>query len=214
MFASMTKFTKLAGLFSVSLLLFTQSTCAAPVPNEATTDVYVRDTDNIIVTRAGKDEYFFRFETPEVETAGNNILGLAPRAGAKDFDDQAYKFISTDAAKVTRSKIQKGRVPVVYVLPAGTRAAIKAKTKDFEKERDAKRAADFVEKDNEPGDVGINGVANAGKALTDFRAKVLRTVVKKVSAKAGGKATFVTITKGKASNTATKDDQAALAKFN
>ena len=93
-----------------------------------------------------------------------------------------------NAATVTRAKIS-GRVPTVYVLPAGTRAAMVAAAKDFEVERDAKRAANFVVKDNEPGDVGINGVADSGKALTDFRAKVIRTVVKQTSSKAGGKAT-------------------------
>jgi hypothetical protein len=198
---------RIAGLVAVTALFFTQSTLAAPVPIVAD----LVDVESSLVKRAG-EEFFFRFEDPSVATAGANILPLAARNGAKNFDDQAYKFISTDAAKVTRSKIS-GRVAAIYVLPAGTRAAIAKAAKDFEVERDAKRAADFVVKDNEPGDVGINGVANAGKALNDFRAKVIRTVVKQTSAKAGGKATFVTITKGKASNTASQADQKVLSKF-
>jgi hypothetical protein len=52
---------------------------------------------------SGKEEFWFRFEaTPP--TSESNLLQLAARAGSKDFDDQAYKFISTDAAKVTRSE--------------------------------------------------------------------------------------------------------------
>jgi hypothetical protein len=83
------------------------------------------------------------------------------------------------------------RVAAVHVLPAGTRAAVLAAAKKFEVTSVAKEAADFVTKDNEPGDVGINGVqkdANGQTALDTFRDKVIRTVVKTTSAKAKGKA--------------------------
>lgn len=52
---------------------------------------------------SGKEEFWFRFETTP-PTSESNLLQLAARAGSKDFDDQAYKFISTDAAKVARSE--------------------------------------------------------------------------------------------------------------
>ncbi|KAI0066263.1 hypothetical protein BV25DRAFT_1821193 [Artomyces pyxidatus] len=179
----------------------------------------VQDPDNefnidLIETLAG-EEYWFRFEDPSVVTAGNDILQLAPRPGGKDYDDQAYKWISGDASKVSRSSM-KGRVPTLYVLPGGTRAAIASAAHDFEETSAAKRAVDYVKKDHEPGDFGINGVAKnaAGKIPLDvFRAQVLRTVIKETSASAGGKAKFTTITKGKSSPTATKNDQAALAEF-
>lgn len=209
---------RIAGFAAFAAFLFAQSASAAPLPNVADlVDVAyatpeIEGTESGLVKRAG-EEFFFRFEDPAVLKAGVNILPLATRQGSKDFDDQAYKFISTNAATADRTPIPK-RLATIYVLPAGTRAAIAAAAKDFETEKTAKRATDFVTKTNEPGDVGINGVANGGKALSDFRAKVIRTVIKQTSASAGGKVSFVTITKGKTSKTATAADQKALARFN
>ncbi|KAI0066239.1 hypothetical protein BV25DRAFT_1897724 [Artomyces pyxidatus] len=176
-------------------------------------DISSRDIE--LLEKRAKEEFWFRFEQPSVLTAGNNILQLTPRAGTKDFDDQAYKWISSDASKVTRGSL-KGSVPVIYVLPAGTRDTINAAAKKFEETSAAQEATDFVTKDNEPGDIGINGIAkNAADVLPldDFRSKIIRTVIKQTSAKAGGKTTFTTITKGKASNTATKSDQKVLSPF-
>ncbi|KAI0041710.1 hypothetical protein FA95DRAFT_668106 [Auriscalpium vulgare] len=161
--------------------------------------------------RAG-EEFWFRFEDPSV-TSGT-ILQLKPHA--KNFDDQAYKWISNDISKVTRGSI-KGRVATMFVLPAGTRAQIVGAAQKFEVTSEAQKAADFVTKDNEPNDIGINGVANNAAGvlpLDDFRSKVIRTVVKQTSAKAKGKATFTTITKGQSpSSTASKSDQKAMAAF-
>lgn len=160
------------------------------------------------------EEFWFRFDDPSLANGGA-ILQLASRASPKDFDDQAYKWISTDASKVTRGSVPK-RVATIYVLPAGTRKEVQAAAKKFEQTSAAKEATDFVTKDNEPGDVGINGVKKGtdGKtALDTFRDKVIRTVVKTTSTKGKGKASFTTITKGKKSNTASKADQAALSKF-
>ncbi|KAH8835018.1 hypothetical protein DL96DRAFT_1572563, partial [Flagelloscypha sp. PMI_526] len=126
--------------------------------------------------RAG-EEYWFRFEDPSI-TTGANILSLAARAGGKDFDDQAYKWISMDASKVQRGSI-RGRLPTLYVMPSGTRARVQAAAQDFEESRDASTAQDFVTKDNEPGDVGIQGVRAAadGKIPLDtFRDQILRVV--------------------------------------
>lgn len=87
-------------------------------------------------------------------------------------------------------------MPTVYVLKAGTRAEKLALAKKFEETSAASQRADFVTKDNEPGDLGIQGVsvdptvANAVLPLDAFRNSVLRTVSKKTSAKAGGKATY------------------------
>lgn len=82
------------------------------------------------------------------------------------------------------------KVPTVYVLPKGTRAAILAQAKDFYRTRNAKQAAQFVTKSNEPGDVGINHVAKNGDvtALDEFRSNIIRTVVKVTSSKAKGQA--------------------------
>lgn len=160
--------------------------------------------------RAG-EEYWFRFEDPNTLKAG--ILPLAARNGGKDFDDQAYKWISTDAGKVLRGSIGKGRQPTVFVLPAGTRDSVLAAAKDFDTSRDAQEAQDFVTKDNEPGDVGINGVKPAadGKLPLDtFRSKVIRTVTVKNNK---GKLAFQTVKDGKVSNTASKPDQASLRGF-
>ncbi|KAI0261867.1 hypothetical protein BC834DRAFT_972440 [Gloeopeniophorella convolvens] len=167
----------------------------------------------------GNEEFFFRYETPDVLNS-TSILQLPPRVSTKgnpaeNFDDQAYKWISTDASKVQRGKIP-GRVPTIYVLPAGTRAAIAAATKDFETTSTAQQATDFVTKDNEPGDVGIQGVqagADGKTPLDNFRAKVIRTVVKQTSTKAGGKSTFTTIKGGKSQNIASKGDQEVLSGF-
>ncbi|KAF8532605.1 hypothetical protein JB92DRAFT_2824425 [Gautieria morchelliformis] len=119
-----------------------------------------------------------------------------------------------DVSKVTRSRLQ-GRVPVLYVLPAGTRAATLAAAQDFAVTSKAQKPADFVTKQNEPGDVGINGVIsatpNAPIPLNTFRSKVLRVVVKiDNNPKAKGKATFQTIANGKISKTANKADQSAF----
>ncbi|KAF8888057.1 hypothetical protein BD779DRAFT_1672467 [Infundibulicybe gibba] len=166
-----------------------------------------------LASRAG-EEFWFRYEDPAVTNPATGILQLAQRSGAKNFDDQAYKWISTDAAAVTRGAI-KGRVPAIYVLPAGTRDEVLGAAKKFEETSAAKEAVSFVTKDNEPNDVGINGVQpeNGVLPLDTFRAKVIRTVVKTVSGKGGGKATFTTITNGKASKTASKSDQAVLNKI-
>jgi hypothetical protein len=51
--------------------------------------------------KASKEEFWFRFEVT-APTNEANLLQLEPRRGVKDFDDQAYKFISTDALKVRR----------------------------------------------------------------------------------------------------------------
>jgi len=189
---------------------------AASCPLYASADaIDISERDFAELGKRAKEEYWFRFEDPGVVNAGDNILQLATRSSTKAFDDQAYKWISTDVSKVTRGKIAN-RVATVYVLPAGTRQATLAAAKKFEETSAAQEAVDFVTKDNEPGDVGINGVqADAGGALPldTFRNKVIRTVVKTVSAKAGGKATFTTITKGKKSNGASKDDQKALLPF-
>ncbi|GLB44748.1 hypothetical protein LshimejAT787_1800850 [Lyophyllum shimeji] len=177
-------------------------------------DISARDIEEY-EKRAG-EELWFRFEDPSVATAGKNFLQLAARSSGKNFDDQAYKWISTDVSKVTRGNIPK-RVPTLYVLPAGTRASILGAAQDFETTSTAKQRADFVTKDNEPGDVGIQGVtpdASGVLPLDAFRSKVIRVVVKSTSNKAGGKATFTTIgADGKASKTASKSDQAALSKF-
>ncbi|KAI0066261.1 hypothetical protein BV25DRAFT_1525215 [Artomyces pyxidatus] len=110
----------------------------------------------------------------------------------------------------------KDRLPTLYVLPRGTRESIDKLKQRFEDTSEAKRAAAYVTKDHEPGDIGINGVSKlAGDRipLDVFRSQVIRTVVKKTSAKAGGKASYVTIKKGKKSKTAEEDDQKALARF-
>ncbi|KAI0059764.1 hypothetical protein BV25DRAFT_1840180 [Artomyces pyxidatus] len=178
-------------------------------------DVFsVQDPDDIysntVETFAG-DEYWFRFEDPSIVNAGNNILPLATRPGAKDYDDQAYKWISNDASKVTRNA--QGRWATLYVLPSGTRADVTKKAEKFEVTSEAKRAAQYVTKDHEPGDNGVNGVAKFNNVipLDDFRSKVKRTVI--LRRLAGGKFGYTTITKGKRSDTATKDDQKALERF-
>ena len=101
-----------------------------------------------------------------------------------------------DASKVTR--VSSTRAATVYVLPKGTREAVLAQAKDFYKTRNAKEASEFVTKSNEPGDVGINRVANSGDgtALDDFRNKVIRTVVKITSPKAKDQAKWVFSTPG------------------
>ncbi|KAF8888054.1 hypothetical protein BD779DRAFT_1525345 [Infundibulicybe gibba] len=154
-----------------------------------------------LASRAG-EEFWFRYEDPSVTDPENGILQLAPRPGAKNFDDQAYKWISTNAAKIKRGSM-RGRIPAIYVLPAGTHTS------------EAKEAVGFVTKDNEPGDVGINGIQpeNGVLPLDAFRDKIIRTVVKTVSGKAGGKEAFATISRGKVSKTASKSDQALLNKI-
>ncbi|KAI0262001.1 hypothetical protein BC834DRAFT_972397 [Gloeopeniophorella convolvens] len=188
------------------------SPVCTPYGQADATDISSRSFQDI--EARGKEEFFFRYETPDVLTS-TNILQLASRASPKNFDDQAYKWISTDSSKVTRGKIS-GRVPTIYVLPAGTRASILGAAKDFETTSTAQQATDFVTKDNEPNDIGVQGVqagADGKTPLDNFRAKVIRTVVKQTSTKAGGKTTFTTIKGGKSQNTATKDDQKVLSGF-
>ncbi|TFY75515.1 hypothetical protein EWM64_g8498 [Hericium alpestre] len=98
-------------------------------------------------------------------------------------------------------------------MPAGTAKSLLGKAQKFETTSAAKKSADFVTKDNEPGDLGINGVAKSADGtlpLDQVRNKVIRTVVK-TSAK--GSQQFVTIKNGKASKTAAKADQALLNKI-
>jgi len=174
----------------------------------------ISSRDLVEFERRANEEFWFRFDDPAI-TKGAQVLALAPRNSAKDFDDQAYKWISTDVSKVQRASI-KGRLATLYVLPGGTRQGLLAQAKDFDESKAAKKREDFVTKDNEPGDVGIQGVTPGpdGKLPLDvLRDQVIRVVVKQTSAKAGGKPTFTTITKGKISNGATKADQAALNNF-
>ena len=74
---------KIATVLSLSLALF-QSACAAPIrlPDEADVLVLARDETSTLTKRVG-EEFWFRFEDAGVATAGNNILPLAARAGAK-----------------------------------------------------------------------------------------------------------------------------------
>ncbi|KAI0049927.1 hypothetical protein FA95DRAFT_758825 [Auriscalpium vulgare] len=180
-----------------------------PTYNEAdAADISARNLE--MEKRAG-EEFWFRFEDPSIITSGS-ILQLA--AHAKNFDDQAYKWISNDISKVTRAGI-KGRVPTMYVLPAGTRAQVVAAAQKFEETSEAQKPADFVTKDNEPNDIGINGVAQNADGvlpLDDFRSKVIRTVVLQKSTKAKGKTTFTTITKGKSATGASQADQKVMNK--
>jgi len=163
--------------------------------------------------RAG-EELWFRFEDSRIGKSGD-IMELAARRGGKDFDDQAYKWISTNAATVLRGSIPK-RVPAIFVMPAGTRDRLLGQAQEFDDMKEQKTRVDFVKKSNEPGDLGIQGVsagADGKIPLDTFRDSIIRVVVKESSTKAGGKPTFVTIKDGKRSKTATKGDQAALAKF-
>jgi hypothetical protein len=142
-------------------------------------------------------------------------MELEARRGGKDFDDQAYKWISTNAATVLRGSIAK-RVPTIFVMPAGTRDRLLGQAQEFEDMKEAERRVDFVKKSNEPGDLGIQGVsagADGEIPLDTFRDSIIRVVTKVSSKKAGGKPSFVTIKNGKISRTASKPDQAALAKF-
>jgi len=162
------------------------------------------------------EELWFRYDDPSVKTSGKNALQLAARNSGKDFDDQAYKWISTDISKVTRGKIPK-RVPTMYVLPAGTRASVLGAAQDFETTSAAKKRVDFVTKANEPGDIGIQGITpstSGTRPLDTFRDKVIRVVTKSTSAKAGGKATFTTIgADGKVSGKTSDSDKTALGRF-
>lgn len=47
------------------------------------------------------EELWFKFDDPSVATGGKNFL---QRHTLQDFDDQAYKWISTDISKVERGK--------------------------------------------------------------------------------------------------------------
>ncbi|GLB45001.1 hypothetical protein LshimejAT787_1900790 [Lyophyllum shimeji] len=162
------------------------------------------------------EELWFRFDDPSVASGGKNFLPPTKAKGGKDFDDQAYKWLSTDISKVERGKIPK-RNPTMYVLPAGTRDSIFAAAQDFETTSSSKQRADFVFKDNERGDVGIQAVspgASSAVPLDTFRDQVIRVVTKSTSDKAGGKATFTTIgADGKTTKGASKSDQAALSGF-
>lgn len=86
-----------------------------------------------------------------------------------------------------------GRVPTIYVLPSGTRDKLLKQAKNFEQTSEAKKRVDFVTKDNEPGDIGIQGVSAAAEGeqipLDQFRALIKRIVVKVVATKAKNKAT-------------------------
>jgi hypothetical protein len=101
----------------------------------------------------------------------------------------------------------------VYVLPAGTRQRLLSEAKDFEKSVEAEKAVDFVVKDNEPGDIGIQAIlkdANGKSQLDVFRAEVIRSVYVKNKSSSP----FFTLDKnGKGSNTASKADQALLTKL-
>lgn len=95
-------------------------------------------------------------------------------------------IISTVAGKIPK------RVPTMYVLPAGTRDKILGAAQPFETTSTSKHRADFVVKENERGDVGIQGVsrdASGTLPLDTFRNEVMRVVTKSTSNKAGGKAT-------------------------
>ena len=80
-------------------------------------------------------------------------------------------------------KIQSSQVGTLYVLLAGTRAAMLKDAKDFEVTSAAKIPTSFVTKDNEPNDIGINGVApDASKELPldVSRNSIIRVVQKQV----------------------------------
>lgn len=162
------------------------------------------------------EEMWFRFDDPSIAKGGKNFLQMAARAGGKDFDDQAYKWLSTDVSKVTRDKIQN-RVPTLYVVPAGTRASMLGAAQNFETTSAAKKRVDFVTKDNEPGDIGIQGVTPGSSGtipLDTFCSKIIRVVTKSTSTKAGGKATFTTIrADGKVLGSTSSSDQKALNRF-
>ncbi|KAA1469130.1 hypothetical protein DENSPDRAFT_559444 [Dentipellis sp. KUC8613] len=207
---------------------------ACPVYNKADAqDISQRDIE--LIAKRANEEFWFRWEDPSI-TSGGTLLQLAARKGTKDFDDQAYKWISTNAAAVTRSAYYVcssmdtfavlnlyylrltgsfgKRVPTIYVLPAGTAQALLARAKQFEETSAAGVPADFVVKDNEPGDIGINGIAPSADGtlpLDQFRSQIIRTVIKSASK---GSQQFITINKaGKASKTASKTDQALLNKI-
>ncbi|TFY70128.1 hypothetical protein EVG20_g2883, partial [Dentipellis fragilis] len=196
---------------SVSTSATPTAAAACPLYNKADAqDISQRDFE-LLAARAN-EEFWFRWEDPSI-ASGGGILQLAARRGSKDFDDQAYKWISTNANAVTRSSFGK-RVPTIYVLPAGTAQSLLSQAKEFEVTSAAGVPADFVVKDNEPGDIGINGIAPSADGtlpLDQFRSKIIRTVVKSA---AKGSQQFVTINKaGKASKTASKTDQALLNKI-
>jgi hypothetical protein len=96
-------------------------TAACPQPRSAA-ELEIDRRDFTELEKRSGEEYWFRFEDPNVANAGNNILPGPSRPHLKvksfchisrnlfasdhflsqDYDDQAYKWISMDASKVTR----------------------------------------------------------------------------------------------------------------
>ncbi|KAA1469103.1 hypothetical protein DENSPDRAFT_834640 [Dentipellis sp. KUC8613] len=197
----------LFGSLSVSAVLI----AAHPGPvlvsqaTESAFDAFANDT-----AEANAEEYWFRYEASDV-TSKTTILELATRPGQKDYDDQAYKWISTDASKVDRPR--SGRIPAIYVLNSGSRARILGAAKDFDTQVGKKEATEYVKKVNEHDDVGIQGVAKltGGKTTLEvFRGSVKRSVFKLSNS---GSSQFLTWTGQTKSKTASKADQALLNKF-
>ncbi|KAA1469111.1 hypothetical protein DENSPDRAFT_834653 [Dentipellis sp. KUC8613] len=207
----------LCAALSLAALLVEAS--PAPAADTQATDAVIEEiasnsTNGFFVdgleARAPGEEYWFRYEAADV-TSKPIILELAPRQGTKNYDDQAYKWITTDASKVDRPR--SGRIPAVYVLRAGTRARILGAAKDFNVESGAQRAAEYVTKVNEHDDVGIQGIAalTGGQiTLAVFRGEVRRSVFKLANS---GSSQFLTWTGATKSRTATQADQALLNKF-
>ncbi|KAI0066258.1 hypothetical protein BV25DRAFT_1835902 [Artomyces pyxidatus] len=195
--------------------VFVSLTCPIHDSVSIMDDVSAGELD-LIETLAG-EEYWFRWEHPDAARS-TDILQLDKGKGGKkkDYDDQAYKWISTDHTNPQQTK--KGRVPTIHVLPAGTRDALRSAAHRFEDTSKAKQAVDFVTKDHEPGAIGINGIKKTGgkTALDDFRNKVIRTVIKETFTK-GGKQTVkhTTIHKGatKPSSGASNEDRERLKGF-
>ncbi|TFY54456.1 hypothetical protein EVG20_g9695 [Dentipellis fragilis] len=170
----------------MSLSLAAMLVAARPGPvlisqaTELAFDAFTNDTAGSLLedVEVNAEEYWFRYEASDV-TSKTTILELATRPGQKDYDDQAYKWISTDASKVDRPR--SGRIPAIYVLKSGTRAKVVGAAKDFDTQVAKKEATEYVQKVNEHDDVGIQGVAKltGGKTtLEAFRGDVMRSVFK------------------------------------
>ncbi|TFY54457.1 hypothetical protein EVG20_g9696 [Dentipellis fragilis] len=212
---------QLLSVLCAALSVVTMLIDASPAPAVATqaTDTVIKEiasnsTNGFFVdgieARAPSEEYWFRYEAADVTTKAT-ILELAARPGQKDYDDQAYKWISTDASKVDRPR--SGKIPAIYVLRAGTRARILQAAKDFDTQVAKQQATEYVQKVNKHDDVGIQGIARltAGQAtLEAFRGEVRRSVFKPSNS---GSSQFLTWTGATKSRTATQADQALLDRF-